>query len=275
MEERRRWRFVESTSEHSVLQFYEHLAAEYHLIFADWKGAVFRQAEVLKRLIVQQMGPGPFSILDCSCGIGTQAIGLARLGYTVHATDLSPAAVDRAEREAASVGVSITFGVADFRALDTQVAGAFDIVLSCDNSLPHLLTDSDLRQAARGMGSRLRTGGLLVASIRDYDRLVVARPRTEGPRIFDAPEGQRIVFQVWDWTTDGRGYTVHLFIMREEAQEGQSAKEWQVAHFATKYRALLRGELDAILEEAGFSGIAWRMPGETGYHQPIATARKS
>ncbi|MGQ0548506.1 MAG: class I SAM-dependent methyltransferase [Armatimonadota bacterium] len=137
---------------------------------------------------------------------------------------MSPAAVDRAEREAASVGVSITFGVADFRALDTQVAGAFDIVLSCDNSLPHLLTDDDLRQAARGMGSRLRTGGLLLVSIRDYDRLVVARPRIEGPRIFDAPEGQRIVFQVWDWTTDGRGYTVHLFIMREKHRKDRAPK---------------------------------------------------
>ncbi len=261
--------------EDSVLEFYEQLAAEYHLIFADWKMTVSRQGEILKNLIVQQMGPGPLSVLDCSCGIGTQAIGLARLGYTVQATDLSPAAIERAKREAESFGVSITFGVADFRALDTQVAGTFDVVLSCDNSLPHLLTDDDLRQAARSIRSKLRTGGLLIVSIRDYDRIAPTKPRAEIPRVFDSPEGRRIVFQVWDWAADERGYTVHLFIMREEPQEGRSTSGWQVAHYTTKYRALLREELDAILKEAGFSGIEWRMPEETRYYQPIATARKA
>ncbi len=174
------------------------------------------------------MGPRPASVLDCSCGIGTQAIGLAKLGYTVHATDLSPAAVERAKREAASFGVSMAFGVADFRFLDTQVTGTFDVVLSCDNSLPHLLTDDDLRQAARSMCSKLRTGGLLLVSIRDYDRILTAKPRAETPRVFDGPEGRRIVLQVWDWTADGRGYTVHLFILRGKAQEGRKTSEWQL-----------------------------------------------
>lgn len=56
----------------------------------------------------------------------------------------------------------MTFGVADFRALDTQVSGTFDIVLSCDNSLPHLLTEDDLRRAIHSMDAKLRRGGLLL-----------------------------------------------------------------------------------------------------------------
>ena len=259
----------------SVLQFYEQLAADYHLIFADWEMAVRRQGEILKNLIVQRMGPGLHSVLDCSCGIGTQAIGLARLGYTVHATDLSPAQVERAKKEAASFGVLITFGVADFRVLDTQVAGTFDIVLSCDNSLPHLLTDDDLRQALHSMRAKLRRGGLLLVSIRDYDQIVLARPHGEGPKVFDRLEGRRIVFQVWDWTTDGRAYTVNLFILQQGAQDGRGTSKWQVTQYATAYRALLRAELDVMLREAGFSGIEWHMPEQGGYHQPIVTAKRA
>jgi hypothetical protein len=46
---------------------------------------------------------------------------LALLGHRVYATDLGPAAVERAAREAATFGVSVTFGVADVRTLAEQV----------------------------------------------------------------------------------------------------------------------------------------------------------
>lgn len=43
-------------------------------------------------------------MLDASCGIGTQAIGLARAGFTVTATDISLVSVERCAREAAAAG---------------------------------------------------------------------------------------------------------------------------------------------------------------------------
>jgi glycine/sarcosine N-methyltransferase len=140
-------------------------------------------------------------------------------------------------------------------------------VLTCDNALPHLLTDDDLRRAAREMLGKLRTGGLLVASIRDYNRLLAERPQAEAPRVFDGPDGRRIVFQVWDWQPDAPVYTLSHFIVTDV--EGA----WQTPHAATTYRALQRHELDAILAEAGFREIGWLMPDESGYYQPIVTAR--
>ncbi len=74
-----------------TLQFYEQLADDYHLIFADWRESVRRQGEILDRLICAAMGDQAQTVLDCACGIGTQAIGLALHGYRVHATDLAPA----------------------------------------------------------------------------------------------------------------------------------------------------------------------------------------
>src|SRR5262245_4778418 len=122
----------------SVQDFYDDLADDYHLIYPDWKATIEWQGEILDRLIQSQIG-SQGSLLDCSCGIGTQAIGLASRGFQVYATDLSPVAVERARRESARIGVSIAFGVADFRSLATQVEGTFDVVLSCDNALPHML----------------------------------------------------------------------------------------------------------------------------------------
>jgi glycine/sarcosine N-methyltransferase len=171
------------------------------------------------------VGPVADSVLDCACGIGTQAIGLAMRGYTVHATDLSPAAVARAAREAASFGAALTFDVADFRSLEAKVIDTFDVVLCCDNTLAHLLEDADLRMAAAQMRTRLTPGGLLLASIRDYDQLVVpsaatsppsvpglpgmhrsqrpGRPQGTMPQVFDDADGRRIACQVWDWAPTG------------------------------------------------------------------------
>jgi glycine/sarcosine N-methyltransferase len=248
--------------------FYDGLADHYHLIFGDWDRSVRWQGEVLDRMIRAEMGDESLSVLDCSAGIGTQAIGLALRGHEVHATDLSPRAIERARKEAERFGVQMTFGIADFRSLRERVSGVFDVVISCDNSLPHLLTDEDLLLAAHNIGSRLREGGLLLASIRDYDSVLEEQPTATTPSIVDAPEGRRIYFQAWDWADDGRTYTVHLFLVSD------SGGAWETHHHETRYRAVLRAELAGILREAGFEDIIWHMPEESGYYQPVVTARR-
>ncbi|MCH7795829.1 MAG: class I SAM-dependent methyltransferase, partial [Proteobacteria bacterium] len=73
-----------------ITDFYDELSEQYHLLFADWDEAVERQGEVVDRVIRDLAGPGAKRVLDAACGIGTQAIGLARLGHQVTGTDLSP-----------------------------------------------------------------------------------------------------------------------------------------------------------------------------------------
>src|SRR5262249_14721253 len=73
----------------AIVRFYAALAPQYHLIYGDWRTAIRRQARVLDTLIRRVGGDPPLALLDCTCGIGTQAIGLALLGYRVHGTDLS------------------------------------------------------------------------------------------------------------------------------------------------------------------------------------------
>ncbi len=252
----------------SVSQFYEDLASDYHLLFEDWRQAVAWQGQVLSKLIRAEMGEAAVSVLDCSCGIGTQAIGLAQQGFQVHATDLSAAAVRRAKREARALGASLTFGVADMRNLEVQVPGSFDVIISVDNAIPHLIGNDDLALAARNLLSKLSPNGLVLASIRDYDEILRDKPGATAPRVFDDPEGRRIVFQIWDWLNDGHTYRVHQFLLL------QTGDEWKTVHYETLYRALLRSELQEILERVGFADVRWHMPEKGGYYQPIVTARK-
>ena len=260
-----------------VTDFYDGLSVLYrHNMGWDWDATMRREGATLDRLLVRAMGrPGPYRLLDCSCGIGTQATGLASVGHRVHATDLSPVSIDCARAEAQRLGVELSFGVADYRRLEADVPDtfpdafpdAFDIVLSCDNSIAHCLTDADLGAALAGMRSRLEPDGLLLLSARDYDALVADRPRFNNQHVQDRADGRRVVFQLWDWDDDGRRYKVHQFLLRDN--DGK----FSVNHFETRLRALLRDELTAAVRNAGFSRIRWHPPEETGYYQPIITAR--
>ena len=212
--------------------------------------------------------PGPYRLLDCSCGIGTQAIGLALMGHRVHATDLSPVSIECARAEAERLEVDLSFGVADYRRLEADVPDSFDIVLSCDNSIAHCLTDADLAAALGSMKSRLEPDGLLLLSVRDYDALVADRRRFNNQHVQDRTDGRRIVFQLWDWDDDGRRYKVHQFLLRDRGGT------FEVNHFETKLRALLKDELIAAVSNAGFNRVRWYPPEDTGYYQPIVTAHR-
>ena len=165
--------------------FYDDLAEDYTALHVDWPNSVRWQGETLDKLIRSELGDAPQAVLDCSCGIGTQAIGLALRGHDVLATDLSPASIERARREAASMGAALTFGVADFTRLPEQVEGTFACVLSCDNSVAHLHADEDLARFAAGVAAKLRPGGLALVSLRDYAALWAERaaghPCASGP----------------------------------------------------------------------------------------------
>ena len=123
---------------HEILDFYESLADYYHLIFEDWDRSIHWQAKVLDLLISRELPGRPLKILDCACGIGTQALGFASLGHPVVASDLSATAVQRAEKEAEIRSLNIKFYVSDMTDLREIPDTHFDVVAALDNALPHL-----------------------------------------------------------------------------------------------------------------------------------------
>jgi glycine/sarcosine N-methyltransferase len=249
----------------SVLSFYESLADHYHLIFDDWDKAIERQARILGSLIASQTSAQPLNILDCACGIGTQAIGFAKLGHRVVGSDLSPAEVARARQEAALRLLDIPFLVSDMTSLKEIPQSEFDVIVALDNALPHL-NIAQLEQTAHAIVSKLKSDGLFLASIRDYDKLIREKPAMQPPSFFGQPGNRRIVHQVWDWIDD-TSYIVHLYISIE------ADTIWKTLHFTSEYRCLLREELSTLLASAGFQNVRWLMPAESGYYQPLVLAR--
>ena len=92
-------------------EFYDRMADYYHLIFEDWNASMRRQGAAIAKLLPPSDKAVP--ILDIACGIGTQSLALAALGYAVTGSDISAAEVARANREAGARGLTCTFRVDD------------------------------------------------------------------------------------------------------------------------------------------------------------------
>jgi SAM-dependent methyltransferase len=252
--------------ESSVRDFYDDLARDYHTMFRDWDVSMAHQAEVLGGLVRRTLGAGPHEVLDCSCGIGTQAIGLALAGHRVVGSDLSPVAAARAAAEAAARGSRLPAAAADMRRLPFKDT-SFGVVLCADNSLPHLLSGEDVRAALVGMRRVLRDDGLLLITVRAYDEMRRTRPTGAPPQVSQTPEGRVITFQLWHWHEDGERYDLEHF------QLVPAEDTWRVRVRRSTYWALTPAQLTGFVTEAGFTDVTWHSPASSGYYQPVLTAR--
>jgi glycine/sarcosine N-methyltransferase len=74
----------------------------------------------------------------------------------------------------------------------TRTDRDFDVVAALDNALPHL-TAEQLKRAVGATGSKLKSNGLFIASIRDYDTLILERPATQEPAFYGGKGDLRII----------------------------------------------------------------------------------
>jgi len=250
------------------VQYYDDLADYYELIFPDWEESMARQgaaiAEVLRAHVSGQTS-GTFRVLDVSAGIGTQSLPLARSGFEVTARDVSSAAIGRLRREAARRGLHVDAARADMRDLSDSVTGPFDAVMSFDNSLPHLPTDSEIAKALNGFRELLTPEGLLLLSVRDYsqvDRSVEStHPYGERTR-----SGQRFrLRQDWKWIDESHYHTTFV------VEEHTDASWTEVVRTVAPYYAIPVPRLLTLMGESGFEA---RVVNEVQFYQPMLMGRR-
>lgn len=248
-----------------IQNFYDNLASQYDKLFLDWRQSTKEQALILERLFADNGYGKSSEILDCACGIGTQAIGLTDLGYAVTASDISEGELEEARVRALKNNMNIHFEKADFRELEKTFSQKFNIIIAMDNALPHMLSKSELEKAVKSITGQLKSGGMFVASIRDYDTLLESKPPYSAPYIHRTQDGKRVSFQTWDW--EGDRYRLIQYIIEDE-------ETLNISKFECEYRAVARQEITDLLIAYGCSNVVWKFPEETGFYQPVVIAKK-
>ncbi len=235
----------------------------YHLIYPDWNRSMQHQASMLDSVIGENWG-GATSILDVSCGIGTQSLGLSDLGYRVTASDLSIEELERAKQEAAIRKLSVEFSVADMRQAFNHHKQQFDVVISCDNCVPHLLSDQDILNAFQQFYECIHPGGGCIITVRDYEKEDLSKPQLKSYCIREENGIHWLLWQVWDPHPPLYDVTIYF-------AEDRGEQECYAHSFRSTYYAVAVPSLMELMQQAGFDDVR-RLDGR--FFQPMIVGTK-
>ena len=130
-------------------------------------------------VVLAELEPGA-RVLDCACGTGTLAAGIALRGFDVRASDASPEMVARTRAR----GVA-----AEVRRWEQLEGGPFDAVLCVGNSLTHA---QDRPAALAGMRRVARDGALLAVTSRNWER-----PQPAGEEVVERDGRRATIRRSW------------------------------------------------------------------------------
>jgi SAM-dependent methyltransferase len=207
----------------TLAEVYDFLVPE-PLLSPEGSAAAFETA-------LAALAPGA-RVLDCACGTGTLAVGLALRGFEVAASDASPEMVSRTRALAGTRGVEVR---AEVRRWEELRGGPFDAVLCVGNSLTHAAGRDGRRAALAGMRRVLRDGGLLAITSRNWER-----PQDAGEEVVERGGRRATVRRVWH---DGDPRSLEI----EVTVEGGAVHTERLA-----YWPFTHDELEADLRAAGF-----------------------
>ena len=229
--------------------YYDGLAPFYKLFYADWEASVKRQASALDDVIREFFGHNAHRVLDAACGIGTQCIGLAQLGYAVTASDISPVEIEHARLMAAQRNLNIEFCVADMRQLWHVHQKVYDVVIACDNALPHLLSDDEIRHAFEQFYQCTAPSGGCIISVRDYAKLEHADKELYPRLTHEVAEGRVVIFDLWEF--DREFYDLTTYIVEDK---GHAVANAHVIR-GGRYYCITIATLEKLLLRAGFTRV--------------------
>ncbi len=219
-----------------MADFYETLAAVYDDVFP------LSPAQVA--FVRGKLPPAPCRIIDLGCSTGALARTLSADGYDVWGVDLSERMIAVAQSApVADHSSHVTFSVADMR---DAVTYARDVgaLLCLGNTLVHLHDQQDLSAFLQRCQRALRTAGVMIAQIVNYDR--VLDQKIQQLPTLAGKQGNRL-----DRSYRERDDGLIDFVTRLSTSTG-SALDSEVRLYP-----LRRSELQHLLTRAGFHEVTF------------------
>jgi 2-polyprenyl-3-methyl-5-hydroxy-6-metoxy-1,4-benzoquinol methylase len=201
---------------------YAGLAHDYERLFPDEAigdsgtvGATSPGSEDLLEGILETLPPGA-RVLDSACGIGADAMALARRGFNVTASDGSAGMVAEARRRCMQSGVEMDITQSSWQDLPERIPGPFELILCLGNSLVHTAAKSKMISSLEGLKQALSPEGVLVIDSRNWEYLYESRPRIiTGRRVIERQGVRSWSLYIWtipdDFNAPCRAEIVILF----------------------------------------------------------------
>ena len=229
---------VPTTDPSDIPAFYDWLSQEYDRM-TSFEERFARERPSIQALVEAH---GIRTALDAGTGTGFHALLLAQLGVRVTAVDISPAMIEALTRHAADMGIGVTGLIGSFAEIPDLVHSPQDAVFSLGNTLAHSESRQDLLSTLTAFRRVLRPGGILLAQLLNYRRILSSRESVQMVR-----ETGSMRFVRW---YEYVGDRVRFHVTRELIGSNEPAVTRSVV-----LRPVTDDELGVILPEAGFEDI--------------------
>ena len=190
---------------------------------------------------------GVHSVLDLTCGTGSQVFYLAKSGFEITGIDISDKMLSIACLKAQQKGLDIDFKKGDMR---TSQLGQFDAVLTIFNSIGHL-TKADFEIALKNIHANLKPGGLYLFDIFNLNYLLYKDNITKLTIDWQKVTGDVTAREIQYSTISTEGVLTSYDIYHEN-QGNEAPKIRTACQTLQVYNA---DQLQALLEKHGFKVI--------------------
>lgn len=225
------------------------LPIEYQQI-PEWFDAhnVNQETEVKNALIEKLLNAQHVkTVLDMTCGTGSQVFYLDQHGYDVMGSDFSPALIDIARDKAKAQNQDIRFVDGDMR--DIKL-GQFDAIITIFNAIGHL-PKKDFEKALQNIHANLKPGGVYVFDIFNMQAITGAVIADFSCDIESVVNGNKIRNVQHSEIDRERSFLIshdHYTVTKP----GSEPEEYRNSFSLQIYTA---GELQEMLEQNGFEVV--------------------
>jgi ubiquinone/menaquinone biosynthesis C-methylase UbiE len=222
---------------------FEDYASFYDLDYADFDA----DWHLIQQFAIRSGSP----ILELGCGTGRLLVPLAEAGFQVTGVDASTAMLALAGEKVLKAGLNeaVTLVRQDMRELDLE--NRYNMAFAAINSFLHMMTAEDQVVALARAYQHLKQDGLLVLDLFNPhpDRLLDLRGQVILDKVMSDPCSDERWMKFRTQTVDLAAQTIHtsLFVDRIDCQGGV-----QRTLFSYSLRYIFRGELELLLQRAGF-----------------------
>ncbi len=227
---------------------YDAIAENYHWLYSD-HALCGEQALDENTELLANAGPEA-RILDCSCGIGSFVIALAKRRFEVSGTDGSQGMIEQAILASENAGLSISLSCCQWEDLPAHLANRFDLVFCLGNSIGHTRNKDEMVRSLEGMRGVLKSGGKVVIQSRNWEQLRKERTRFTHFQ-WRERAGQRCL-PLYVWTFPEKfddAHTIEVVLIFDRAGK-VSVRSYPIVYYPFRLE-----ELEERLRCAGFSEI--------------------
>lgn len=218
-------------------------------------------------MALSSLEPGA-RVLDAACGVGVDALALARRGILVTVSDASEPMLSLARQRLTAAPVDVEAINTTWQDLPAHVPpGSFDAVLCSGNSIGHL-SGEEMVASFESFAQVLAPGGLLVLDTHDWEVILAAGNRTlVSPRVIE--RGGRRCLRTYVWHVAPCAPDTVWLELGFVFLDGESAS---MRTYELEMHPFTRGELRERLRRAGFDQVA--LDAVPGHDRYTATARR-